>query len=207
MSEEYNGAMKNGKIADPKFLPPEFVERRIYLVRGKKVMLDADLAELYGVETKALNRAVQRNKDRFPADFIFRLTAEESESLRFQFGISNVDIRDEVLRCQFGTSKEGRGGRRYLPYVFTEHGVAMLSSVLNSKRAVQTNILIVRIFMKMRQLLENNKELAERVAKLEVSTKRHASVLVILVNDIRKLTDPPLEPDEPKEPIGFHVRE
>ena len=101
------------------------IERRIYLIRGQKVMIDSDLADLYRVETKLLNRAVQRNLGRFPEDFMFQLTADERES----------------LRCQFGTSNNGRGGRRYLPYVFTEHGVVMLSSVLNSERAVQMNVL------------------------------------------------------------------
>src|ERR1700730_9806367 len=124
-------------------VPVELVERRIYLIRGQKVMLDADLAELYQVETKTLNRQVKRNADRFPEDFMFQLTAEEAESLRYQIGTSN----------------EGRGGRRYLPYAFTEHGVAMLSSVLKSPRAVQMNILIIRAFVKLRELLANHKDL------------------------------------------------
>src|SRR5690348_9652781 len=109
-------------------VPVEMIERRIYLIRGQKVMLDSDLAELYQVLTKNLNLAVRRNTNRFPTDFMFQLTKEEAESLRLQFATSNV----------------GRGGRRYLPYAFTEHGVAMLSSVLNSERAVQMNILIIR---------------------------------------------------------------
>jgi hypothetical protein len=111
-------------------VPTELIEQRIYLIRGQKVMLDRDLAELYQVQTKNLNKAVKRNIDRFPEDFMFRVAPEEIESLRFQFGTSNP----------------GRGGRRYLPYVFSEKGVAMLSSVLNSQRAVQMNIAIVRVF-------------------------------------------------------------
>jgi hypothetical protein len=193
--------MQNKRIADPKFLPSEFVERRIYLVRGRKVMFDADLAELYQVSTKILNQAVKRNLDRFPFDFMFQLNKNELEDWRSQIMTSNP----EAMRSQFVTAS--KRNMRYAPYAFTEQGVAMLSSVLNSKRAVQMNILIIRVFMKMRQLLLSNKELAERVEKLEASTKRHASALIILINDIRKLTDPPIEPGEEKEPMGFHMRE
>ena len=121
-------------------VPVAMIERRIYFIRGQKVMLDSDLADLYQVLTKNLNLAVRRNIGRFPEDFMFQLTPEEYENLRLQFATSNV----------------GRGGRRYLPYAFTEHGVAMLSSVLNSERAVQMNILIIRAFVKMREILEYN---------------------------------------------------
>lgn len=118
------------------------IETMIYVVRGQRVMLDSDLAKLYGVETKHLNRQVQRNLKRFPADFMLQLT----------------EIEEQSLRCQFGTSKEGKGGRRYLPYAFTENGVAMLSSVLNSDRAIEINISIMRIFTKLRSFhaLESN---------------------------------------------------
>src|SRR5260370_28001097 len=122
--------------ADQLPIPTQLIERRIYLIRGQKVMLDSDLAELYQVLTKNLNLAVRRNQHRFPEDFMFQLTKEETES----------------LRLQFATPNEGRGGRRYLPYAFTELGVAMLSSVLNSERAVQMNILIIRAFVKLREL-------------------------------------------------------
>jgi hypothetical protein len=118
----------------------ERIEKAIYLIRGEKVMLDRDLAFLYGVETKVLNRAVKRNLQRFPSDFMFQLTAVEAD----------------LLRCQIGTSKKGRGGRRYLAYVFTEQGVAMLSTVLNSERAVLVNIEIMRAFVKLRQMLTSN---------------------------------------------------
>src|SRR5947209_16317642 len=128
---------KDPTPADQLAVPAPFVERRIYLIHGQRVMLDADLAELYQVETRALIQAVKRNPERFPKDFMFQLTKEEAESLRSQIVISNV----------------GRGGRRYLPYAFTEHGVAMLSSVLNSDRAVQMSILIVRAFVKLREVL------------------------------------------------------
>jgi hypothetical protein len=118
----------------------QLIERRIYAIRGHRVMLDSDLAELYEVPTKVLNQAVKRNLARFPADFMFMLTQEEAESLRSQFVTSNV----------------GRGGRRYLPYVFTEHGIAMLSSVLNSERAIKANITIMRAFVQLRKMIINN---------------------------------------------------
>src|ERR1039458_9337677 len=138
-------------------VPVELVERRIYLIRGQKVMLDSDLAELYQVLTKNLNLAVRRNAKRFPPDFMFQLTREEAES----------------LRLQIATSNEGRGGRRYLPYAFTEHGVAMLSSVLNSERAVQMNIVIIRAFLKLREVLATHKDLAERMEQIESSQREH----------------------------------
>ncbi len=130
-------------------IPTEIIERRIYLVRGQKVMLDSDLAQLYQVPTKTLNQAVRRNFDRFPADFMFQLTSEEFD------------------RSQFVTGSQKHRDPRFLPYVFTEHGVAMLSSVLNSKRAVQVNILIIRAFVKLREMLANHKHLADKLAKLE----------------------------------------
>jgi phage regulator Rha-like protein len=149
----------------------ELIGQRIYLLRGQKAMLDSDLAELYRVETKALNRAVKRNSARFPADFMFQLTDDEAES----------------LRCQNGTSNENRGGRRYLPYAFTEHGVAMLSSVLNSERAVQMNILIVRAFVKLREVLATHRELARKMERLEHTQKDHSAVLSIVVKDVQDL--------------------
>jgi len=153
-------------------MPVELIERRIYLIRGHRVMIDSDLADLYQVETKALNRAAsKRNPDRFPADFMFQLTSEEAQSLRYQFGTSNV----------------GAGGRRYLPYAFTEQGVAMLSSVLNSERAVQMNILIIRTFVKMREILEHSKVLARKIEQLEIKQKDHSVMLALVVEDIEGL--------------------
>ena len=127
------------------------VEQSIYLIRKHKVMLDEDLAQLYGTETGALVRAVQRNRERFPEDFMFQLSEQEVSA----------------LRCQIGISKPGRGGRRYLPYVFTEQGIAMLSGVLNSPRAIAVNIEIMRAFVRLRSLIESHAELAEKLSQLE----------------------------------------
>jgi hypothetical protein len=147
-------------------------------------MLDSDLAELYQVETKNLNKAVKRNLERFPEDFMLQLTDEEADSLRFQIG----------------TSKVARGGRRYLPYVFTEQGVAMLSSVLKSKRAAQVNILIMRAFVKLRELMATHKELAHKIEALERKYHAHDKELQIVFEAIKKLLQPP--PIPPKRPIG-----
>ena len=166
-------------------VPVEVIERRIYLVRLQKVMLDADLARLYEVPTKVFNQAVKRNLERFPEDFMFQLTSSEAAS----------------LRSQFVTSKIGRGGSRYLPFVFTEHGVAMLSSVLKSKRAVQMNILIVRAFVKLREMFSTHKAWAARLEKLESNQRRHASVITILAEEIEDLKRPPAPPTRR---IGFN---
>jgi phage regulator Rha-like protein len=169
------------------------VEKLIHVIRGQKVMLDADLAELYGVETGQLNRAVKRNPSRFPDDLMFQLTAEEAER----------------LRCQIGISNRGRGGRRYLPHAFTEHGVVMLSSVLNSERAIQMNLLIVRAFVRMRELMAHNKDIAARVEKLERGHERTASVIEVLVEDIDRLAREVKEmktiPPVTKRKIGFRL--
>ena len=175
-------------------VPIERIESLIFLLRGHKVMLDADLAELYGVETKALNQAVKRNLDRFPEDFMFRLTPQEVENLRFHFGTSS-------LRSQFVTSKSGRGGRRHPPYVLTEQGVAMLSSVLRSRRAIQVNVEIMRTFVRLRQLLASNAQLAR---KLEALEKKYDAQFKVVFDAIRQLMSPP-EPKKRK--IGFLVRE
>ena len=154
---------------------PGFIERWIYLIRKQKVMLDSDLAELYGVETFNLNKAVKRNIDRFPDDFMFQLSQEEAESLRFQIGMSKVS---------------GRGGRRYLPYAFTEQGVAMLSSVLNSKRAVQVNITIMRAFVKLRELLATHKDLAEKLEALEKKYDRQFKIVFDAILQFMKPENP-----------------
>ena len=167
-------------------VPVEQVERLIHLARGEKVLLDADLAVLYGVETKVLNKAVKRNRSRFPEDFMFQLTAEEAAALRFQIG----------------TSKIGRGGRRYLPYAFTVQGVAMLSSVLRSDRAVQVNVAIMRAFVSLRRMLAGNESLARKLADLERRLEGHDQAIKSLFDVIRELALPPAKPGRE---IGFHA--
>lgn len=163
-------------------LPVEKIENRILLIRGQKVLLDADLAELYGAETRILIRAVRRNLERFPTDFMFQLNNQEVVSLRSQFGISN----------------KGRGGRRYSPYAFTEYGVAMLSSVLRSRRAILVNIEIMRTFGRLRQILSTHKDLAQKLEELE---KKYDSQFKVVFDAIRQLMTPP--PLPPKRRIGF----
>lgn len=170
--------------SDKPIIPAERIERRILLIRSQKVMLDSDLAELYQVETKVLNQAVKRNLERFPADFMFQLTPEETKS----------------LRSQIVTSKKGRGGRRYPPRVFTEHGAVMLASVLNSPVAVQASIQVVRAFIRLRGILAAHKELAHKLEELE---KKYDKQFKAVFDAIRQLMEPP----EPKRKrIGFKPR-
>lgn len=171
-------------MSNTNLIPIEKIEKSIYLIRGEKVMLDRDLASLYGVETGALNRAVKRNLQRFPLDFMFQLTPEEAD----------------FLRCQIGISNRGRGGRRFLPYVFTEQGVAMLSSVLNSARAVLVNIEIMRAFVKLRQMLASNAELSRRLDELESKYDRQFRVVF---DAIRQLM---ATPARGRKEIGFRSR-
>jgi len=164
-------------------VPVERIEKAILLIRKQKVMLDADLAALYGVETKILVRAVKRNINRFPADFMFQLSQEEFADLRFHFGTSS-----------------DWGGRRYPPYAFTEQGVAMLSSVLHSQRAIKVNIEIMRAFIRLRQMLASHAELALKLDQLE---KKYDAQFKEVFEAIRQLMTPP----EPKRrPIGFQKR-
>ncbi len=162
------------------------VERRIFVMRGHKVMLDVDLAELYGVPTKRLNEQVKRNRKRFPEDFMFRLTAGETRAV--------IEVRS-----QFATLKRGRH-RKYLPYVFTEQGVAMLSSVLNSDRSIAVNIIIMRAFVKLRQLSSRNKEVVRRLSEME---KKYDAQFRQVFRAIRELMEPPLDPEPVRRPIGF----
>jgi hypothetical protein len=164
---------------------PEQIEQAILLIRGQRVMLDRDLAALYGVETGNLNKAVQRNRDRFPADFMFQLTADEAEALLFQFGRAKQ-----------------RGGRRTNPYVFTQEGVAMLSSVLRSPRAVQVNIAIMRVFVRLRETLALHKDLAHKLTQLERKIEGHDASIRTLFDAIRQLMTPP---EKPRREIGFHA--
>ena len=168
-------------------IPIERIARLIFVFREQKVMLDSDLAALYGVTTGNLNKAVRRNPQRFPSDFMFQLAAEEAEDLIFQIGRS-----------------KGRGGRRHRPYAFTEQGIAMLSSVLNSDRAVKINIAIMRAFVKLHQMLETNRELARRFSELEQRVGKHDEEISAILEAIRQLMTPP---EKPRPQIGFHVRE
>lgn len=174
--------MKDSVIDSRVIVPMERIEKRIYLFRGKKVMIDSHLAELYGVQTKVLVQAVKRNIDRFPEDFMFQLTKDEFDT----------------LRSQFVTSNERRGGRRYLPYAFTEQGIAMLSSVLYSKRAIRVNIQIMRAFVRLREMIISHKELAK---KLEALEKRYDAQFKVVFDAIHQLMAPP---EKPRRKIGFH---
>jgi len=172
------------------------------LIRGHKVMIDVDLADLYEVPTKRLNEQVRRNRKRFPKDFMFRLTKTEAEALRSKFATSKTSQGD--LRSQFATSKTSakpsRGGRRYLPYAFTEQGVAMLSSVLNSERAIEVNIAIMRAFVKLRQLLESNEELNRKFAAVIRKLATHDKYFTVVFDELKKLNEPPTPP---RKQIGF----
>jgi hypothetical protein len=171
-------------------IPVERIRHSIYLLRGEKVMLDADLAALYGVETGALKRAVKRNADRFPADFMFQLTGQELDN----------------LRCQIGISSLSHGGTRYFPFAFTEQGVAMLSSVLHNPRAVQVNIAIMRAFVQLRQVLGHHAEMARKLEELERRIEGHDAAIQSIFEAIRQIMAPPA-PDQPAREIGFHVKE
>lgn len=171
-------------------MPSELIERRIYRIRGVKVMLDTDLAELYQVETRSLNQAVRRNVTRFPDDFMFQLTTAELEEWKSQIVTSNPGAKM---------------GLRKAPLAFTEHGVAMLSSVLRSPRAVKMNILIIRAFIKLREVLRGQRELTLRVDKLETNQRMHSSIIGVLAEEIETLKQPAQLPVAPKKRIGFRA--
>ena len=168
-------------------VPIEKIENIIFTIRGYKVLLDTHLADLYGVETRVLIQAVKRNDDRFPDDFMFQLSHDEFDSLRSQIVIS-----------------KGKGGRRYLPYVFTEQGVAMLSSVLRSKRAIEVNIAIMRAFVQLRKTLDSHAELARKLVDLEKRFESHDEQIQAIFEAIRQLMAPP---DKKVKKIGFTVKE
>lgn len=169
-------------------VPLENITQSILLSRGQKVLLDSDLARLYGVATKRFNEQVRRNIERFPDDFMFQLTAEELD----------------LLRSQIATSKPGRGGRRYTPYVFTEHGALMAAMILNSPRAVEMSVYVVRAFVKLREMIASNQELARRLDDLEKRIERklatHDQAITGIVKTIRQLMNPP---ESRKRSIGF----
>jgi len=163
------------------------IEQAIHLIRGQRVLLDRDLAAMYGVTTGNLNKAVRRNLRRFPGDFMFQLTADEAEALRFQFGILKKGLHF-----------------KYLPYAFTQEGVAMLSGVLSSPRAEQVNIAIMRAFVRLRETLSLHKELAHKLAELERKIENHDENIRTLFEAIHQLMMPP---ETPHKEIGFHVKE
>ncbi len=162
------------------------VESRIFVLRQHKVILDTDLAELYGVSVKRLNEQVKRNRDRFPVDFMFQLDAKEHRN----------------LRSQNATSKSPRGGRRYAPYAFTEHGAIMAATVLNSERAVEMSIFVVRAFVRLREMVSNNRQIVAKLEELEDRLEKHDSDIEQLIEAIKELMIPP---DPTGRKIGFHI--
>ena len=170
-------------------IPATRIVQSIHVLRGQRVILDSELAQLYGVAAKVLNQAVKRNRERFPGDFMFQLTASKTSNLNWS---------------QFVTSSSKHRGRVYRPYAFTEQGIAMLSSVLRSDRAVKVNIAIMRAFVKLRETLETNRELARKFAELEQRVGKHDDEIAAIIDAIRQLMAPP---EKPRREIGFHVRE
>ena len=184
------------KKPEPPTISPEAIAPMVHWLRHEKVMLDSDLAELYGVATGRLNEAVKRNRDRFPSDFIFQLTEDEVEILISQNAISRSAPAASTLES--GRSKP-HGGRRYLPYAFTEQGVAMLSSVLRSQRAVEVNIAIMRTFVQLRRLMDSNRELAQKIGEME---EKYDGQFRAVFDAIRQLISPPAQPTRE---LGFHT--
>jgi len=182
------------------------IESMIITIRGQKVILDADLARIYGVPTKRLNEQVKRNADRFPEDFVFQLTLDEVTNLRSQIATSSR----QHMRSQIATGST-HGGRRKLPFAFTEHGAIMAANVLNSPQAVKISVFVVRAFIRMRQVLSDNRVLAKKLAELEkMLTARldtHERAIVQVLEQILHLLNPPSRPEPPPKKIGFHVRE
>jgi phage regulator Rha-like protein len=174
------------KVQAIQVVPDEVIINKIYLIRGQKVMIDSDLAELYGVETKVFNQAVKRNIRRFPKDFMFILNKKEFEYLRSQNVTSNW------------------GGRRYMPRVFTEQGVAMLSSILNSERAIDVNIFIIRVFTKLREMLLTHKDILLKLEHLERQLVSNSDDIQVIFTALKELIH---EPTPPREPIGFKAIE
>jgi ORF6N domain-containing protein len=181
-------AGSTGEKAELKVVPAPAIEKRIYVIRERQVMLDEDLADLYGVETKRLIEQVKRNLERFPDDFMYQLDREETAA----------------LRSQIATSNTGRGGRRYAPYVFTEQGVAMLSSVLRSKTAIAVNIEIMRAFVELRRAASSYTAIEKRLEQIERGMGKHDEQLEQVFSALRQLIAPP---PQPKRPVGFRVRE
>lgn len=174
---------------------PVHIDSVIQFVRSERVILDTDLAKIYGIPTFRLNEAVKRNRNRFPEDFLFQLTKDEHDALTSQIAISN----------------KGRGGRRTLPYAFTEHGAVMAANILNSERAVQMSIFVVRAFIKMRQTLAANRALTDKLSEMEKKlTGRldvHEKAIVYVLGELKKLMEPPQLPEPKRHPIGFRTKD
>lgn len=188
-------------------VPHEQIERRILLLRGQKVILDADLARLYGVPTYRFNEAFKRNRDRFPDDFAFQLTADEFADLRSHLVTSSLQVADKpggvVNSSQFAMSSSRHRGTAYRPWAFTEHGALMAANILRSKRAVQMSVLVVRAFVRLRQMLVTNKELAAKLAELEHKLEGHDQAIHNLFETIRQLLN---VPESKPRRIGFHAK-
>jgi hypothetical protein len=180
--------MMSKKSSTELLLPSDDLQRKVYVVRGQRVMLDFDLAGLYGISTTRLNEQVRRNAERFPEDFAYQLTQQEVTNLMSQNAIS----------------KQEHGGRRKLPWAFTEHGVAMLSSVLRSPTAVRVNIEIIRIFVRLRRLMATPGELVQQLTMLAETVRLHDNQIKSIAQVLNRLMEPP---DKPRHPIGFHVQE
>ncbi len=174
-------------MKDTQIIPVEVIENKIFLIRGQKVMIDRDLADLYGVNTKSLNQAVKRNSKRFPADFMFVLNKDEKNEL-----VTNCD--------RFNSLKHSTS----LPYAFTEHGAIMLASILNSQRAVEASVYVVRAFVRLREILSTHKELAQKLKDLELKLETHDEQITSIIEAINQLLAPP---PEPKKKMGFEVKE
>jgi len=174
------------------------IDREIHLVRGQRVMLDSVLAEIYGVSTKRLNEQLKRNRKRFPADFAFQLTAQEFMNLKSQIATSSSDLSSQIA------TSSSHGGKRKPPWVFTEHGAIMLASVLKSDIAIQASVRVVRVFVRLREMVAANAQLAAKLKELERRLDSHDEAIVDLFAALNRLLEPP---KKPKREIGFHVRE
>jgi phage regulator Rha-like protein len=188
---------------------PQPIEPLIINLRDQRVILDSDLAGIYGVQTKALNQAVKRNLDRFPEDFMFQITADEWNNLKSQSVISSAEVvgeeKNEPLRSQSVTLKSGRGQhRKYMPFAFTEHGAIMAASILNSPEAVAMSVFVVRAFVQMRERLAVNAEILKRLAEIDKTLLEHNDALGIIWKQLQPLLEPP--PDPPKRKIGFDYK-
>ena len=186
-------------------LAVEQVEPLLHVLRGERIILDVDLAGIYGVPTKRLNEQVKRNLGRFPADFLFQLTVSEFDALRSQIATSHISGN----RSQFATGSQKHRDPRFLPYAFTEHGTIMAANVLNSPQATQMSVFVVRAFVKMRGVLSDSRQLARKLAELEKELKGrldlHETAIVEVLQRVMDLLDPPPQPEPKRRQIGFHA--